>query len=63
MTSLRAGDYGPDHTLRTVVGMAGIRAGTTDEVAYFITRRNSNGQPLDSARSYREVGAAGVAGR
>lgn len=43
--------------------MAGIRAGTTDEVAYFITRRNSNGQPLDSARSYREFGAAGVAGR
>jgi hypothetical protein len=46
------GHYGADFRLRTMANYAGIWANTADEAVYFGATRDSNGVPLDGARSY-----------
>jgi hypothetical protein len=46
------GNYGPDYRLRSSVNYGGIWANTSDEVVYFATTRDANGQALNGSTDY-----------
>ena len=48
----RAGNYGTDYPLRTMVNYMGIWGNTGDEAVYFGAMRDSDEQPLDGSKSY-----------
>jgi len=48
----RAGNYGTDYPLRTMVNYMGIWGNTGDEAVYFGALRDSDEQPLDGSKSY-----------
>lgn len=48
----KTGNYGADFYRRTTINLRGIWANTSEEAAYFATLDDSEGKPLDGARSY-----------
>ncbi|HEY4136546.1 MAG TPA: DUF1214 domain-containing protein [Alphaproteobacteria bacterium] len=48
----KAGNYGSDYRLRTVVNYAGIWANTMDEVLYFVATKDANEKALTGDNAY-----------
>lgn len=46
------GNYGTEYDIRAAANYVGIWANATDEVIYFVTTRDANGDPLDGSKSY-----------
>lgn len=46
------GNYGNDYAIRTAANYVGIWANARDEVIYFVTTRDAEGEPLNGATAY-----------
>jgi hypothetical protein len=50
--SLGTGNYASNYLMRTSVNLLGLWSNTNDEVIYFVSTQDSNGEPLSGANEY-----------
>ncbi len=50
--TLGTGNYGKDYWTRSSANLVGLWANTNDEVIYFVTTRDADGQPFNGASDY-----------